>query len=217
VSAANTTRLRWALWPAAAAVLLVLVWLMPLFRIVPLEATREQSAATAFDPVARVASAWAGPLREAAADAVDAAELLAALERNVADAAASYGHRLGLATSSSYLVSGKGRVTSVDARSVAVSIDDDEEAEVLIELGPVFGNAVRDGSGLFDVSDFANAQDFNAVSAEINRRVEEEVLPALAQGAEEGRSLRFAGGVEIADSSGAPELLRVVPVQVEFL
>jgi predicted lipoprotein len=198
-------------------VLAVLVWVMPLFRIVPLEATREQSAAAAFDPVPRVGTAWAGPLREAAAGAVDAAELRAALEQNFADAAARYGRRLGLATTSSYLVSGEGRITALDARSVAVSIDDDDEAEVLIALGPVFGNAVRDGSGLFDVSDFANAQDFNAVSAEINRRVEEEVLPALAAGAREGRRLKFAGGVEIADSSGAPELLSVVPVKVEFL
>jgi predicted lipoprotein len=130
----------------------------------------------------------------------------------------SYGHRLGLATTSSYLVAGEGTIVSADARSVAISLDNDQrnDAEVVIELGPVFGNAIRDGSGLLDVSDFPNAQDFNALSAEINRRVEEKVLPALAAGAETGRVVRFAGGAEVADAAGAPAVLRVVPFKVEF-
>ncbi|HEX5789493.1 MAG TPA: DUF2291 family protein [Woeseiaceae bacterium] len=210
---------RWTPWVAGAAVLAVLVWVMPLVRIVPLEATREQSAVAVFDPAARAAEFWTGPLQAAAADAVDAAELLGALADDPAAAAARYGHRLGLATMSSYLVAGEGTIVSVDARSVAISLDDDQDpgndAEVVIELGPVFGNAIRDGSGLLDVSDFPNAQDFNALSAEINRRVEEEVLPALAAGAEAGRAVRFAGGVEVADASELP-VLRVVPFRVEF-
>lgn len=207
---------KWLPWAAGAAVIAMLIFFVPLFHIVPLEAARERSAAADFDPVARVEAFWAGPLRNAAGDAVDAAELLSAFEQGFADAAARYGRRLGLASTSSYLVSGEGRITAVDPRSVAVSIDDDDAAEVVIDLGPVFGNAIRDGSGLLDVSDFANAQDFNALSAEINRRVEEEVLPALAARAEVGKKLRFAGGVEIADSSDAPGTLHVVPVLVEF-
>lgn len=45
-----------------------------------------------------------------------------------------------------------------------------------LETGPVFGNVLRDGTGLLDVNDFPNSQDFNALSSEINRRVEEQVL-----------------------------------------
>lgn len=212
---------KWMAWAAGAAVLVVLVWVMPLVRIVPLEATRQQSAVAVFDPAARAMEFWTGPLQAAAADAVDAAELLAALGDDPAAAAARYGHRLGLATTSSYLVAGEGTIVAADARSVAISLDDEQQdhgndAEVVIEFGPVFGNAIRDGSGQLDVSDFPNAQDFNALSAEINRRVEDEVLPVLAAGAETGRVVRFAGGAEVADAAGAPAVLRVVPFKVEF-
>ena len=89
-------------------------------------------------------------------------------------------------------------------------------AQVIIEIGPVFGNAIRDGSGLLDVSDFANAQDFNAISAEINRRVEEQVFPVLAANATVGATVHFVGGVDVADSEGAPSSLNLVPVIIEF-
>lgn len=206
---------RWLFGAAGVAALAALFWVVPLFRVVPLEAAREESAAAAFDPAARAEAFWTGPLREAADHAIGAADLLEALRRDPAETAERFGHRLGLASTSSYLVSGQGRIADVDARSVAVSLDEDDAAEVVIELGPVFGNAIRDGSGLLDVSDFPNAQDFNALSAEINRRVEEQVLPALEAGAREGRAVRFAGAVEIA-ASDAPGTLRVVPIWIEF-
>ena len=33
---------------------------------------------------------------------------------------------------------------------------------MLIETGHIFGNAVRDGTGLLDVNDYPNSQEFNA-------------------------------------------------------
>ena len=87
---------------------------------------------------------------------------------------------------------------------------------IIIETGPVFGNAIRDGAGLLNVSDFANAQDFNALSAEINQRVERDVLPLLQANAVVGATVRFVGGVEVSDSAGAPATLVLVPVVIEF-
>jgi predicted lipoprotein len=113
-------------------------------------------------------------------------------------------------------VSGRGQIIAVDNTAVSIALQAGGPAEVRIEIGPVFGNAVRDGSGLLNVSDFANAQEFNALSAEINRRVEEQVLPLLQGQAVIGASIRFAGGVEVSDASGTPSVLALIPVVVEF-
>ena len=41
----------------------------------------------------------------------------------------------------------------------------------------IFGNAVRDATGLININEFKNTMDFNNVSAELNRIIREKVLP----------------------------------------
>jgi len=209
----NSRRLVWA---GLGVGVLVLLYLIPPFHIVPLEEARSESAATVFDAAAFVETFWKDQLLESADKAVDAGELLAAFEAAPADAAQRYGHRLGLSGASSYFVSGSGHIIAVKDRAVAIALDGGDTAAVVIETGPLFGNAVRDGSGKLDVSDFPNSQDFNALSSEINRRVEERVFPVLKQKADVGVLVQFVGGVEIADPEKNFSPLKLVPVVVEF-
>ena len=125
----------------------------------------------------------------------------------------AYGHSLGLSDTYSYFLSGTGRVVSVEKNAVGLSIDDDStQVQVLLETGLLFGNAVRDGTGLLDVNDFANSQDFNAISTEINRRIESDVvLPKLRQQATVGSTIRFVGCAQITDAQTDLMPLRVVP------
>jgi len=201
-------------WLASLAVAAVLVYFVPLVHVVPIEAARKQATAAEFDAAAYVDRYW-DQLRKTAQDAPDAAELLAALRRDFAGTADRYGHRLGLGGKVSFFVSGTGHVVAVRGRAVEIALEDNGPAEIVIRTGPVFGNTVRDGSGLFDVSDFANVQHFNAVSAEINRRIEADVLPALAGQTEPGSTVRFGGGVELADTGAVPASLTVVPLDIE--
>ena len=213
VAARESRRLRWI---APLLGLSAFFYLVPPFVVVPLEAARQESETARFDVADHVEEFWKGPLLESTKRATDAAELLAALQRDSVAASKRFGHRLGLGSSTFYFVSGRGRIVAADRASVQIALRDGGPAEVIIELGPVFGNAIRDGSGLLDVSDFPNGQDFNALSAEINRRVEERVLPLLKGNSAVGTAVRFVGGVEVADSAGAPSSLNLVPVQIEF-
>lgn len=209
----NSRRLVWA---GVGVGVFVLLYLVPPFHIVSLEAARSESAAAAFDADSFVETFWADQLLESADKALDAGELLAAFEADPADTVQRFGHRLGLSDASSYFVSGSGHIIAVDDRSVTIALDGGDMATVVIETGPLFGNAVRDGSGMLDVSDFPNSQDFNALSSEINRRVEERVFPELQQKADIGVLVEFVGGVEIADAEKSFSPLKLVPVVVEF-
>ena len=131
-------------------------------------------------------------------------------------AAERYGRRLGLSGTAAYWVTGQGVIAAADDRVVEIAVEGAGDTGIFIRLGPVFGNAIRDGSALLDVSDFANTRDFNALSVEINRRVEDDVLPALAAGASVDRAVSFTGGVEIAQGDGAPATLEIVPYRVAF-
>lgn len=194
----------------------VFLHFFPLFHAVSLNEVQRQLAAEEFDAAAYVDSFWNGAQQENLHNAVDAGDLLAAFAENFEGTAAQFGHRLGLSGHSSYLVSGEGQVVARDDFSVSIALQEDGPAAVVIEMGPVFGNAIRDGSGLLNVSDFQNAQDFNALSTEINLRVEQEVLPELHDKASVGATVSFVGGVEVSDMAGAPEVLVLVPIKVEF-
>lgn len=203
-------------WVVVGVSAVVIVYFMPLFHVVSLKEAQEEAAAALFDAAEFVETFWQGPLLEPAPQAVDAMELLAAFQDDFAGTASRYGHRLGLSGHSSYLVSGSGQIVAVEDTAVSIALQDGDAVQVTIRVGPVFGNAIRDGSGLLNVSDFANAQDFNAISAEINRRVEEKVLPLLRANAAVGKTVRFVGGVEVSDSGRVPTSLTVVPVVLEF-
>ena len=212
---AASQRTRILKWLTGVVSVAVVLWFVPLFHVVPLQSARDQAALAEFDAVAYVDRYWDGPLRESAQRAPAAAELLLALRRDFSGTADRLGHRLGLGGKISFLVSGTGHIVEVDGRNVMITLRADGPPEIVIRTGPVFGNAIRDGSGLFDVSQFANVQHFNAISAEINRRVEARVLPKLEAHAEVGTAIRFAGGAEVTDSGEAPASLNIVPLLIE--
>jgi len=194
----------------------VLLHFLPLFHVVPLDVARQRTAEAAFAPAAFVERFWTEGLIPGTGGAVDAAELIAVVQHDRQAARRTHGRRVGLGDVYYYYVAGIGRVVSVDRNSVGLALRDDQpQVQVLLEAGPIFGNAVRDGTGLLDVNDFANSQDFNALSAEINRRIEQHVLPNLRRMATIGARVGFVGCAEIMDEDTDLNPLRIVPFLVE--
>jgi predicted lipoprotein len=182
--------------------------------VVPLQTARDATAAAAFDAEAFVEKLWREELLKPELRTVDASKLVKLLrEKNAA--AADLGRRLGLSRTTSYFVAGTGRIVSVTNDSVSLALEGDAAPTVVIETGPVFGNAIRDGSGLLDVSAFPNSQDFNAISTALNRRVEGQILPQFRAQAVVDARVRFVGGAEVDDPAAALPL-RVVPIQIEW-
>jgi predicted lipoprotein len=207
----------WLARSAAALFAAIILWLVPPFHILPLESARQRGAAGLFDASAYVESFWTERLLPAASQAPDALELVNALGRDPQAAAKTHGRQLGLSSATCYFVSGSGLVQRVTPVEIEISLGNDSRGpRVVIEIGPVFGNTIRDGSGLLEVNDFPNSRDFNAISAELNRRVEERVLPTVAANAVPGATVRFAGCAEILETGGEIGTLRVVPIIVEF-
>jgi predicted lipoprotein len=159
---------------------------------------------------------WSERLIPGAAQAVDAAKLVAAVQQDPKSARKTYGRSVGLGAAYYYFVAGTGYVVSVEMDAVGLSLrEGDKEVQMWLEMGKIFGNAVRDGTGLLSVNDIPNSQDFNALSSEINRRIEVQVLPTLRKNSAVGTKVHFVGCAQISDEDTDLHPLRIVPFIVE--
>jgi predicted lipoprotein len=192
------------------------LWRFPLFHVVPLRAPASAAdAAAAFDAPAFAARFWAERLQPACARATAAAVLVADLRREPAAAIDQHARKVGIGGTAGFFVRGEGRVVAVERNLVVLAIGDDPAATVALQTGPVFGNAVRDATGLIDVNAVPSLEAFNALSAELNRLVETRVQPALRERAKPDVHVAFAGCTEANEPVAGRPVLTLVPVLVE--
>lgn len=199
-----------------------------------LEAKRAEDRAEQFDPAQYARDFWDRRLDSVLPNALDAELLINLFNRDMA-AAVSRGRTLGQSRVHAYLLKGKGTIVSQGSSGLHVSVADPESnPEVLISTGVyISGNAVRDASGLIDVSAFSDTMKFNRISSEINKIVVQEVIePFQDEGPAVGASVRFVGAAEVAEeatqeipfggrrdsdaSTPAYHLLKVVPIRLDL-
>ena len=203
---------RWAIGGVAAA---ALCYTFPLFHVVRLTAAPAPTGITAFQPEAYARKFWDERLIGSAMHADDAALVLADIRRDPVAAGKKHARSVGLGGPYYYFISGSGWVVAAEKRTLGISLEAaGTKAEVMIETGEIFGNGIRDGTGLLSVDAFPDSRNFNALSAELNNLVESRILPAL-RGAAVGARVRFAGIAEVAGDEPGGEPLRIVPIVAE--
>ncbi len=215
---APTRMKRYLPWLIALAVCVGLCWAFPPFRIRSLKAVRAAQRSAQFNASDFVGRFWSEKLLPATEQAADAKQVLALAASAPAKVREQFGRTVGVSSSYFLFVRGSGRVVSVSDDSIGLSLKQEGEgdtAEVVVPLGLVFGNAIRDGTGLLDSSAYPNAQEFNDVSAALNSIVETNVLPQLQQIAKVGKRVQFAGCVEVADEETDLQPLKLVPIAVK--
>lgn len=200
-------------WLIGIAVIAALGWLFPLFHIVPLKTVTAEKAAVTFNATGFAESFWTNQLSLATGKAVKAEALIPAIDADAGSAKTNYSRSVGMGDAYFYFLSGTGKVLAVSDDEISLAITSRAtNAEVAIELGLVFGNAIRDGTGLLNASDYPNSQDFNDLSAALNQMVETNVLPKL-HGVKVGAMVTFAGCAEVDDESSDLKPLKVIPIQ----
>jgi len=193
-----------------------ILWFFPLFHVVPLKHAEEEKAAATFNPQKFAETFWTDKLLPYLDKAVPAETLLPAIQHNPADAKKRFARSLGMSDSYTYFVSGTGRVIAASDDEISLAITaGSTNAEVSLPTGMLFGNAIRDGTGLLDVNAYPNSQDFNNIAAELNHLVETRVLPGLKDRADVGATVHFVGCAEVDDESTDLKPLHVVPIQAE--
>src|SRR5262249_34348181 len=148
----KTGKSNWIFGGGLAAAIAGLCWVFPLFHIVLLEKAKQQWAGEVFNVKQFVETFWTERLMKSLDKAVKVEVLLSAIQSDPAGARKKYGRTLGMSESYTYFVSGAGWVVSVTDKEVGLVITEGgTKPEVVLETGMLFGNAVRDGTGLLDV------------------------------------------------------------------
>lgn len=218
----------WPVWVAAVGVVVLFV-LFPPFHLrrigdaatnanssgSPGAPTVNATSAPSADPAVFVAQFWTEKLQPAANAAPELAPIVTAIRGDALAARKQFGRQVGAGTTWYYFARGSGRVTAVEKSRVLVAVDGTAGLIVALRTGPVFGNVVRDGCGLLELNSVPGLAEFNALSAELNRRVEETVQPSLRTGVQVGTTLSFAGCAEAPEHAGDGPLLVIVPVRAE--
>ena len=141
---------------------------------------------------------------------------LAAIQSDPAAAKKKFSRSVGFSDTYFYFVSGTGRVVSVSDDEVSLAITPGStNAEVTLLAGLIFGDAIRDGTGLLNAGAYSNSQDFNDISAALDHLVETRVLPRLHQQAKIGAHISFAGCAEVDDEANDLKPLKVIPIQTK--
>jgi predicted lipoprotein len=205
---------------AAVAGLAVTAWAFPLFHIVPLDKARESKEEANVNAAEFAERFWNERLTPALSRASDARPVLDAIDGDFRAARGQYGRTVGISNSYFIFIQGAGRIVSADSQRVGLAVRDGSAGagpDVVLPVGMVFGNAVRDATGLLNMDRFPNSRDFNDISTELNHLVETRVLPELRDRAEVGRKIRFVGCAEVSPDAKRRKPLKVVPVRVDFL
>jgi len=203
-------------WIIALAVAAGVCWLFPLFHVVPLQTVKAEIAAGQFDATQFAQTFWDKQLLPALGKSVKADVLLAAIQGDPAAAKKKFGRSVGFTDTYFYFVSGTGRVVSISDDEVSLAITPGStNAEVTLLTGLIFGDAIRDGTGLLNASDYSNSQDFNDISAALDHLVETRVLPGLHEQAKIGARISFAGCAEVDDEANDLKPLKVIPIQTK--
>lgn len=167
-----------------------------------------------FNPAAYAQNFWNTKLIPNLGKAVELSQLSEMLSMDSEKAFAAHSHALGIGNLRYFLVKGAGVVESINDDNVVISIQNEKGRHpVSLETEFIFGNAIRDATGLININEFNNTMDFNNVSAQINQIIREKVLPRFKKEISVGRQVEFVGAIEL-NKEHIDKALKVIPIQL---
>jgi predicted lipoprotein len=199
-----------------------------------LEEVKERQRAVTFNAAEYARDLWDNRLNGVLDNAVDAEKLIELFNTNMSAAIEKYGRTPGVSRVYAYLLKGEGKILTIGEDFLEISIKEPwTKPDIRIITGfYIPGNAVRDASGLVDVSEFTDTMKFNEIGSEINRIVVKKVIrPFLDKNPQVSDTIGFIGATQVAqdaaeetpfgqlvgDSAEGKEfhLVRVVPIRLE--
>ena len=204
----------------AAAIIAFLVYNSIYFE--NLEDIKQQQRRETFNAAEYARDFWDNQLFSVLDQAVDVKELIELFNTNMNEAIKRYGKAPGVSRIYAYLINGNGTILTIAEDFLEISIREPQiNPDIKITTGfYIPGNAVRDASGLIDVSEFSDTMKFNEISGEINKIVVKEVIrPFLDKKPQVGKTIRFLGATQVAQDATEGkkfQVVEVVPIRLDL-
>ena len=167
-----------------------------------------------FDATVYAQNFWDEKLPQATENATDFSDFIIQLKLNKEEAFSKFGRILGIAKTHYFMLKGEGTIESVDNEFLLVKTAKNESLKIATDF--IFGNAVRDGSGVVSINNFLNMTDFNNVSVAINKLVKENVVAQIKNSAKPGMKIEFIGATELRLENIDVQNIRIIPVSIKL-
>ena len=197
----------------AVVVLIIVVYNSVYFK--KLDEVKASKAATEFNAAQYAENFWNTKLMQNLNKAVNLNQLITMLSTNPSKTFETYSHALGIGNLRYFLVSGKGTISSINEDDITIQLQNDSSKQnITIATEYIFGNAVRDATGLININEFKNTMDFNNVSAEINKIIRAKVLPSFKANVKKESAIEFVGAIELNKEHLDLSHIEVIPVRI---
>lgn len=145
--------------------------------------------------------------------------LLRAFDVSRENTFARYSNSMGIGNYRYSLVKVVGSVAEINEDDIILQVEYGPDVGNLMTLATeyVYGNAIRDASGLLDIKDFTNTSDLNSVSEELNKMVRTTVLPQFKTQVKKGNVIEVTGAVEFNKAHFNLSQLEIIPVRLKIL
>ena len=180
--------------------------------------TLDLGQAGKFDAIAHAQKLWSGQLTNKLDSAIAFPDLAAALQQNPEAAFEQHAHAMAIGNYRYSLVRVNGRISQSGADEMIIDVPHaDSLLHFRLATEYVYGNAIRDASGLLDIRDFSSTADLNMISEEMNRMVRTTVLPPFKQQVKQGDSIEVTGAVEFNKAHVRISDLELIPVRIKII
>lgn len=147
-------------------------------------------------------------------NAIPLNDLVTELKSDKEAAFEQWSHAIAVGNIGYFLVTTSGSVSEITNDEVVLANPDGLTARLQTEF--IFGNAIRDASDLVDNKEFQNTSDLNAIAAEVNNIIRQEILPPFKSKVKVGDSVTVIGAVEMNRKFPPLNDIEIQPVQLQI-
>ena len=198
-------------------VLLLLVIAVVGYNSIYIKKLREvkSQAALTFDPLTFSKKIWDQDLPGKLDSAIQFSEWLGAVRVDTLKEDKRYSNAIAVGNYRYSLLKLKGIATNIREDDFVLKVQSgDSVVNLNVATEFIYGNAIRDASGLVDGKNFSNTKDLNNISEQLNKKVRTEVLPEFRQKLKQGMLLEVVGALEYNKEHIRVNDLEVIPIRV---
>ena len=171
-----------------------------------------------FDAATFSKKLWDEKLPAKLGGAVELTIFISAAQANPADAFSKYTNALGIGNYRYAMIKTEGIVTNINEDDITLQTKMGDSL-MIVKLATefIYGNAIRDASGLVDIKDFPNTMDLNNISEELNKMVRKTVLRQFKAAVKKGDKVIVTGAIEIHKEHVKWSELEIIPVKLQII
>lgn len=175
----------------------------------------EEKTKNQFDAAKFSQDLWDNEMPRKIDGAVGLQVLIKAVDSGKQEALENYTHALDIGNYRYSFVKTGATVTRVGEDEVSVLLPGGDSAIVATEF--IYGNEIRDASGLIDIKKFVNISDLNGISAALDKIVRTSVLPPFKKAVTPGDKLEITAAIQLNKAHIDWKNMKLIPVRIQIV